>query len=153
MRQPRKLTSIGLLQEASLVNPTMSLKNMVTSSNSSASTESWILSCSATILTKQESDSEWEGLCETRHRGKEKLFIDLKITFMKFTSPKGILGVFSCWEELLCTHCNCETFHVCLPRTVTKRKLWDLKIVANRQVKLTVEANDSAVYQFVLSPR
>ena len=38
--KPRKLTSIGLLQEASLVNPTMSLKNMVTSSNSSASTES-----------------------------------------------------------------------------------------------------------------
>lgn len=36
----RKRTSIGLLQEASLVNPTMSLKNMVTSSNSSASTES-----------------------------------------------------------------------------------------------------------------
>ena len=43
-------TSSGLLEDASLVNPTMSLKNIVTSSNSIAWTEVLIFNCSVTNL-------------------------------------------------------------------------------------------------------
>ena len=46
----KSVTCNGVLTEASFVKPTMSLKNIVTSSNSSACTELWLFNCSSTKL-------------------------------------------------------------------------------------------------------
>ena len=46
----KPVTCNGVLTEASFVKPTMSLKNIVTSSNSSACTELWLFNCSSTKL-------------------------------------------------------------------------------------------------------